>query len=107
MSSDKRLAFLEQMTSSGQADSFAWYALALEYKGRARADDALKTFEALREKDPGYVPTYLMCGTMLTEAGRHTEARTWLEQGVSAAKVKGDGHALSELQGALASLSES
>ena len=107
MSSDKRLAFLEQMTSNGQADSFAWYALALEYKGRARAEDALRTFEALRERDPGYVPTYLMCGTMLTEAGRHADARSWLEQGVSAAKAKGDGHALSELQGALASLDDS
>jgi tetratricopeptide (TPR) repeat protein len=106
MSSDKRLAFLENLTSTGKADSFAWYALALEYKGRQRGEDALRTFEALRASDPGYVPTYLMCGTMLTESGRTAEAKTWLEQGLSAAKAKGDGHALSELQGALASLDE-
>ena len=67
--SDKRLALLEQMTSSGQADAFAWYGLAMEYRSRQRWDDAMKTFEALHEKDPTYVPQYLMCGQMLAERG--------------------------------------
>ena len=29
---NKRLEMLEKMTNSGQADSFAWYGLAMEYR---------------------------------------------------------------------------
>jgi len=100
----KRLDVLLRMTSSPQADSFAWYALALEYKGLGRVDDAVSTFTALRQKDTTYVPMYLMCGTMLIEANRRDEAREWLTAGVSAARAKGDTHAAGEIEGALASL---
>ena len=100
----KRLAFLEQATASGKADSFAWYALALEYKGLGRIDDARATFAKLRERDPGYVPMYLMCATMLDGAGDGDGAREWLVAGVAAARAKGDAHALGELEGALAAL---
>ena len=45
---------------------------------------------------------YLMCGQMLDEAGRKDEAREWLESGLAAAKAKGDSHAASEIESALA-----
>ena len=77
----KRLAVLEKMTSGGSADPFAWYGLAMEYKGLGRNDDAVATFVKLRALDPGYVPQYLMCGTLLLDLGRHAEARDWLEAG--------------------------
>lgn len=102
--SSKRLEMLEKMTASGQADAFAWYALALEYKGFGRIDEAYATFTKLREQDAGYVPMYLMCGTMLIDEGRRDEAREWLETGIEKARAKGDGHALSELEGALGQL---
>lgn len=105
MSNDKRLMMLEAMAKSGQADSFARYALAMEYKGRGRVDDALATFVALRGADPGYVPMYLMCGTMLLEAGRGDDGRAWLREGITTARAKGDTHALSELESALAAAS--
>jgi hypothetical protein len=41
---------------------------------------------------------------MLQSMGRAADARAWLASGVAAARAKGDGHALSELEGALASL---
>lgn len=97
----KRLLVLEKMTSSGSADAFAWYALALEYQGLGRIDDAERTFVTLRERDANYVPMYLMCGTMLTKAGRALDARSWLEAGVAVARAKGDTHALGELESAL------
>jgi predicted Zn-dependent protease len=100
----KRLEVLLKMTASAQADSFAWYALALEYKGLGRVDDALSTFDALRQKDTAYVPMYLMCGTMLIEANRRDEAKEWLAAGIGAARAKGDTHAAGEIEGALASL---
>jgi predicted Zn-dependent protease len=97
----RRLAKLEELTRSGKADSFAWYALALEYANLRRIDEALEAFTRLRRADPGYVPMYLMCGTMLTTAGRHQQGREWLESGIVEARVKGDHHALSELEDAL------
>ena len=89
----KRLDMLLKMTARADADSFAWYALALEYKGLGRVDDALAAFGTLRAKDASYVPMYLMCGTMLVEANRRAEAKEWLEAGLVAAKNKGDSHA--------------
>ena len=49
----KRLEFLQKLTSSGSRDPFAWYGLAMEYRGLERRDEALATFEALRETQPG------------------------------------------------------
>ena len=100
----KRLEVLLKMTAREDVDSFAWYALALEYKGLTRIDDALATFQKLRAKDEGYVPMYLMCGTMLIEANRRDEAKDWLTAGLVAAKKKGDSHAAGEIEGALAGL---
>lgn len=104
MSREKRLAMLEKMTAGGSKDPFAWYGLALEYAGQDRVDEAYATFQKLRALDASYVPMYLMCGTMLAKASRAEEAREWLTAGVAAARAKGDGHALSELEGALSSL---
>lgn len=100
----KRLLMLEKMTKDGSKDTFHWYALALEYAGLGRLDEALATFGALRSLDASYVPMYLMCGTMLGKVGRIDEARTWLSDGIEAARKKGDQHALSELQEALAGM---
>jgi tetratricopeptide (TPR) repeat protein len=98
---NKRLEMLERLTASGTADSFGWYALALEYKKLGRTDDALKTFEALAERDPDYLPMYLMAGQLLTGAGRPGEAIGWLERGLDLARRVGNGQAAGELQQAL------
>ena len=100
----KRLLYLEKVVADGSADSFARYALALEYKSLGRTEDALSAFGALREKDPAYVPMYLMCGTMLIDAARPDEAREWLEQGAACAARVGDGKAASEIADALSRL---
>jgi predicted Zn-dependent protease len=101
---NKRLAFLEQTTRAGTADSFAWYALGLEYRKEQRVDDALATFKALRERDPGYLALFLMAGQTLVEADRASEAKEWLEAGIALAREKGDGKALGELEGLLAEI---
>jgi predicted Zn-dependent protease len=100
----KRLAYLEKLTREGSRDPFHWYALAQEYKGASRWDEALQTFTTLRTQSPDYVPAYLICGQMLADQGRVDEARDWLEAGVTAATAKKDMHALSEIQGVLSSL---
>ena len=101
---NKRLAFLEQHCTTAAADSFAFYGLGMEYRKEGRVDDAISTFTKLKEKDPDYVPMYLMAGQALIDAGRGPEARIWLEQGIAAATRKHDTHALGELESALASV---
>lgn len=100
----KRLAYLEKVTSEGSKDPFAWYGLANEYSSLGRHEEALRTFEKLRELDASYVPQYLICGQMLANLKREEEARVWLTQGVEAAQKAGNTHALSEITNVLASL---
>jgi predicted Zn-dependent protease len=103
-STSKRLEFLLKMTSGGNEDPFVWYGLAMEYRSLQRFDEALSTFEALRERTPDYVPMYLMCGQMLESMGRAEDARGWLSSGIENARKKGDTHAVSELESALSAL---
>ncbi len=98
---NKRLVMLEKMVTAGQADSFARYALGMEYRKEGRIDDALLAFEALRAADPDYVAQYLMAGTMLLEGARRDEGKAWLEAGIAVARRSGNAHALGELESAL------
>jgi predicted Zn-dependent protease len=101
---NKRLAMLEKLTSSAQADSFAFYCLGMEYRKQGRVDDAVATFETLRARDAGYLAMYLMAGQMLREAMRLPDAATWLKQGIELAKQKNDSKALGELESELATV---
>lgn len=98
---NKRLDMLEKMTSSGQADAFAWYGLAMEYRRDGRDAEALRAFESLRERFPDYLAQYLMAGQLLLEQGNSEQAARWLEQGIELARAQGNGQALSELEQAL------
>lgn len=99
---NKRIAFLEQAVRSGSADSFAYYALGMEYRKDGRVDEALAIFSELRLRDAGYLAMYLMVGQMLTEAGQKADARDWLEAGIALARERSDAKALGELETALA-----
>lgn len=101
---NKRLMYLEKVTREGSKDPLAWYGLALEYKTLERPEDALRTFEQLREINAEYVPTYLMCGQMLAALGRKEDARAWLESGIKKAESTGNSHAAGEMESALAGL---
>jgi len=99
---NKRLEMLKKMVESGSADSFAHYALAMEFKKAELYEDALKTFAALRQSEPEYLPQYLMAGQMLIDIDREDEARPWLEAGLKVAQSKGDGKTAGEIEAALA-----
>lgn len=103
---NKRLQMLKELVASGKADSFARYALALEYRNIEQVNDALRQFEELREQDPEYLPMYLMAGQMLIAVGQTEAARPWLEQGLALAQRVGNAKAHSELTEALARLGE-
>jgi tetratricopeptide (TPR) repeat protein len=101
---NKRLAILEKMVGGGSADAFTHYALALEYRRESRVDEARAAFEALKVKDPEYLPMYLMAGQLLSEAGQTEAARGWLEAGITVAQQRGDMKTLGELESELAQL---
>lgn len=94
---NKRLEMLEKMVASGGADSFARYALAMEYRKAGRHEEALGAFSALRDADPDYLPMYLMVGQLLIDTQRGDDAKGWLTAGIALAKQKGDGKAEAEL----------
>jgi predicted Zn-dependent protease len=99
-----RLEFLEDLVAKGKADSFARYALALEYAKQERYDEAVSTFSALRAGDPSYLPMYLMAGKLLSEHGQPAAARQWIEAGLSVAKTKNDPKTHGELSELLSTL---
>lgn len=100
---NKRLAMLEKLISAGQADPFAFYGLAMEYRKEGRIEDAVRTFDDLRTRDRNYLPMYLMAGQTLREAGRNEEAVGWLREGIAVATEKRDTKTLGELESELAS----
>jgi predicted Zn-dependent protease len=104
MPTSKRLQMLLQITAGPGAESFAWYALAMEQRGLGRIDEAFQTFRTLRDRDPAYVPTYQMCGAMLVEAGRPGDAKEWLVAGIEAARRSGNTKAVTEMEQVLAGL---
>ena len=99
-----RLSMLERLVADGEADSFGYYALAMEYKSKGRVEDAVSVFTSLRETDAAYLPMYLMAGQMLATAGRVEEARDWLTDGVTRAEAAGDVHAMDAAKKLLAVL---
>lgn len=101
---NKRLEMLKKMTASGQADAFAWYALAMEYRREQDVDRAREAFAKLRSSFPEYLPAYLMAGQLLTEAADPAAARDVLEAGIALAERQGEVKALGELRDALDAL---
>ena len=87
-------------------DPFPRYALAMEYKNAGRLDEARETFEALLASHPAYTAAYLHAGNVLLELGEREAARAIFERGVEVCRRRGDGHAMSELEGALSSFAE-
>ena len=96
-----RIATLNEILSQDPANAFARYGLAMEYAKAGEAARALEEFGKLLEAHPDYAAGYFMAAQTLVKGGRNDEARTMLENGIAAAKRKGDSHAASEMQGLL------
>lgn len=97
---------LEKMIARGAQDPFVHYAYAMELRGLGRTPEALDAFDAVRQRFPSYVPTYLMAGQVAVELTAYGRAREFLAAGLAAAEAAGDDHAKSELASALATLPE-
>ena len=98
----KGLDMLETVIAKGSQDPFVHYARAMELRSLERLEDALAAYQEVMRAFPDYVPTYLMAGQVAEQLGRMEEGRAALEAGIAAAQRTGDGHALGELRGLLA-----
>jgi tetratricopeptide (TPR) repeat protein len=96
-----RLAALRSMLDQDPRNGFARYGIAMEHVNRGDHAQAMEEFNTLLANDPDYVPAYYHAGRALEKLGRIDDARTMYENGIVAARRKGDQHTLSELQAAL------
>lgn len=99
-----RIDVIKKIAASQPNDPFPQYGLAMEYKNAGQAEEANAAFSALEERWPEYVAAYLMHGNLLASMHKLVEARAVYEKGIAAARNKGDGHALGELESALQNL---
>ncbi len=96
-----RLENLKKMLQDDPQDTFARYALGLEYMSSGENENARDIFEELRVLDPNYVATYYQLGKIYELLGDESEARKIYEKGVYVAASQGDEHTKQELQQAI------
>jgi tetratricopeptide (TPR) repeat protein len=102
----RRIEALRKFIAARPSDPFPRYGLAQEYKNGGRLAEAHEEFAVLMREHPDYTAAYLHAGNVALALGRRDEARDLYEQGIAACVRGGDGHAKSELEGALAALGE-
>ncbi|MBZ0204507.1 MAG: tetratricopeptide repeat protein [Ignavibacteria bacterium] len=96
-----RLENLKELLAIDPQDSFARYALGLEYAALNEPQSAMETFEELRALDPNYVATYYQLGKVYEMLGSEDEAKKVYEKGVYIAASQSDMHTKSELEQAI------
>jgi Tfp pilus assembly protein PilF len=92
---------LKTILGQDSKNTFARYALGMEYSSTGETDSALREFRTLLEVDPSYANAYLMAAQSLQQADRIEEAVQWLRDGIACAERVGNGHAQSEMQSLL------
>jgi len=85
-------------------DVFLNYGLAMELVKSGRLDEAVEQFSRVLQLDPDYVAAYFQKSKALVQAGRRDEARDTLNLGIERARVRGDRHAMQEMQEFLAAM---
>jgi cytochrome c-type biogenesis protein CcmH/NrfG len=99
-----RRQMLEEFVAEKPDDAFSRYGLAMECMNSGDASAAESHFRALLERNPDYVPAYLMFAQMLARESRTSDAKQVLSSGIVAAIKKGDEHARSEMDTLLGDL---
>ncbi|NOY93267.1 MAG: hypothetical protein GXP55_18940 [Deltaproteobacteria bacterium] len=100
----KRLEMLESMIAKGSEDPFVHYARGLELRSLERLAEASTALDAVMERFPDYVPSYLMAGQIEQSLGHPERAAERYRRGVEVAREAGDAHAVGELGVALDAL---
>jgi Tfp pilus assembly protein PilF len=88
---------LEQLLASGQDNALLRYGLGNEYLKAGRFDRAAEHFRKAVEHDSNYSAAWKLLGKALTSAGLNDDAIRAYENGLRAAKEKGDVQAAKEM----------
>jgi len=102
-----RLAALRDFVAKSPDDPFPRYGLAMELANRGQLEEACQVFQELLDRQPDYVPAYLMYGNTLARAGRRDRAAEVYRSGAEVSMRRGDTHAHGEIAAALAALDSS
>jgi Tfp pilus assembly protein PilF len=92
---------LEEFVAKKPDDAFSRYGLAVECMNSGDPAAADQHFRALLERNPAYVPAYLIYAQLLVRQSRAGEARQVLSSGIDAATKAGNQHARSEMEALL------
>ena len=95
-----RIEKLNDFLKSNPADSFVQHALALEYVKIGDDEKARELFEAILQREPGYVGSYYHLAKLLERIGEIDEAVMVYKKGMTEAEKAGDTHAYGELKSA-------
>ena len=98
---NSRIENLKAILASDPQDTFARYALGLEYISLNDLEQAKNIFEEIYALDPAYVATYYQLGKIYELLGEEHQARKIYEKGVYVAASQGDEHTKQELQQAI------
>jgi predicted Zn-dependent protease len=95
---------IEAMLADEPRDTFLRYSLAMELEKEGANDAGLAKFNELTRDEPPYVPAFFMAAQQLAKLDRINEARSYLREGIEAARAQGNAHAAGEMSEFLASL---
>jgi tetratricopeptide (TPR) repeat protein len=95
---------IEAMLADEPRDTFLRYSLAMELEKEGDHDASLAKFNELTRDDPPYVPAFFMAAQQLAKLDRINEARSYLRDGIEAARTQGNAHAAGEMSEFLSSL---
>jgi hypothetical protein len=95
---------IEAMLAAEPRDTFLRYALAMELDKEGDHDASLARLAELSRDAPPHVPAFFMAAQQLARLDRVAEARTYLRDGIEAARAQGNSHAAGEMSEFLASL---
>ncbi len=98
---------LEAMLQHEPQDQFLRYSLAMELEKEEAHNKSLELLDSLTKDASPYVPAFFMAGQQLARMDRVNEARSFLRDGIEAARRTGDSHAAGEMSEFLASLGKS
>jgi len=96
--SAERTEQLKAILAQDPTNTFARYALGMEYSSAGQTDEALREFHSLLERDANYANAFFMGAQALLNAGRTQEAAKWLRDGIACAQRVGNRHAQGEMQ---------
>jgi len=99
MAANERIEHLRSVLQQEPGNTFARYALGMEYSSAGEVQAAVAEFRVLVEHNPDYANAYFMAAQALARAaGQTAEVKRWLEGGIAASRRSGNRHAESEMQ---------